>query len=56
MGMALMKENKSGGDNTTTIHKDIDESRKDINILGNLAMDIGNYAKTIIDYGKCVNI
>jgi len=56
MGIVLMKENKNGGVNTTTIHKDIDESSKHTNILGNLTMDIGNYANTIIDYEKFVNI
>ncbi len=51
-----MNENKNGGVNTTTIHKDIDEFSKDTNILGNLTMDIGNYVETIIDYEKFVNI
>jgi len=56
MGMVLMKENKNGGVNITTIHKDIDEFSKDTNILGNLTLDIGNYGKTTTDYGKFANI
>ncbi len=56
MGMVLMKGNKNGGVDITTIHKDIDESNKDTNILGNLTMDIGNYAKITTNYGKFANI